>query len=818
MKKNISINIGGIIFHIEEDGFDRLKAYLDSINKYFESFEDSKEIIDDIENRIAEIFLGKLSDGNQVITIVEIDELITTMGTIADFEATIESEPTIKEEVHEEQTETADSTSEEKQTASKRLYRDAKHRVLGGVASGIAHYFNIDPLWIRLLFLVLFFNILFIGVSGATLLAYIILWIVLPPSDELEEDKGVKKLFRNPEDRVLGGVSSGIAAYFGTDITVIRLLFVLSIFLGGAGIILYIILWIITPEAKTITEKMQMQGEPVTLSNIETNIKKSFKVEEGEENVFVKILLFPFRLIALIINGLAQVLGPLLKFLIELFRIAFGALLSITGFLMVISFLIIFFVIIGVQGNWTEYVYLDQLPIDLFVNSIGWIAATSILLVVLIPAIALILLGVIIIAKRAVGNAYLGWSLFGLWILGLIGASFSIPSIARDFRVENDYREERTFTATSGIPTLRLGENLSYGDYDGVNLRLRGHSDSTYKLVLRTESRGSTRGDAEDNARAVSYTVKQEGGDFIFDPEIDFTGASFRFQEVNAIFYIPFGQTFRMEYELKDILTNTLYLDGYRAYQMEGNDWIFERSGLQCITCENEEDDVSDRRSRRSRSRIYQGPDDESIPFDVENFTSVKIASSFKVSIVEDDEYRIEIRGDDRDDANLTFIGDEVEIKYRDDWDWWENNVGRDLDLFVYITAPELESVELIGGCEGEMEGFNTREIEIKLVGASELEADIDPRYLDIELVGASKLVVEGSGDEINAKVMGASRLDAFDFRSEKADIRALGASKVEVFATEEIDIEASGVSTVRYRGTDRVRIDSDGLSTVRRN
>ncbi|MEQ9306435.1 MAG: hypothetical protein RJQ14_21160, partial [Marinoscillum sp.] len=63
MKKTVSINIGGIIFHIEEDGYDKLKIYLDSVNKYFSTFEDSAEIIADIESRIAEIFLSKLADG-----------------------------------------------------------------------------------------------------------------------------------------------------------------------------------------------------------------------------------------------------------------------------------------------------------------------------------------------------------------------------------------------------------------------------------------------------------------------------------------------------------------------------------------------------------------------------------------------------------------------------------------------------------------------------------------------------------------------------------------------------------------------------------
>ena len=68
MKKNISINISGIIFHIEEDGYENLRKYLDSINKYFASFEDSSEILADIESRVAEIFLSKLNEGKQVIT------------------------------------------------------------------------------------------------------------------------------------------------------------------------------------------------------------------------------------------------------------------------------------------------------------------------------------------------------------------------------------------------------------------------------------------------------------------------------------------------------------------------------------------------------------------------------------------------------------------------------------------------------------------------------------------------------------------------------------------------------------------------------
>ena len=231
MKKTVSINIGGIIFHIEEDGYDRLKNYLDSVNSYFSSFEDSKEIISDIESRIAEIFLSKLAANRQTLNIIDVDELIATMGTTQDFDATLENEP---ESQATSQAETEEAPKKEKATGkAKRLYRDTKRKLIGGVSSGIAHYFGIDPLWIRLLFIALFINIFFSGLAGGTLLTYIILWIVVPANSKWEDDSRVKKLFRNPDERVLGGVSGGIAAYFGVDVAIVRLLFVLSIFLGG---------------------------------------------------------------------------------------------------------------------------------------------------------------------------------------------------------------------------------------------------------------------------------------------------------------------------------------------------------------------------------------------------------------------------------------------------------------------------------------------------------------------------------------------------------------------------------------------------------
>jgi phage shock protein PspC (stress-responsive transcriptional regulator) len=255
MKKTISINISGIIFHIEDDGYELLRQYLDSINNYFGSFKDSSEILADIESRVAEIFLSKLSDGKQIITLEDVQSLIATMGSVNDFKAAEEQEAGSQETAY-EKTEYK-KTSQTSGTPHKRLYRDQKRKILGGIGAGLGHYFNVDPVWPRLLL-----ALLVLGSYGSLILLYIILWIVLPASEELVEDQPVKKMFRNSGNKVLGGVAGGVAAFFGADVVLIRVLFVVSIFLGGLGLLVYLILWFALPEAKTITEKMQMQGDP----------------------------------------------------------------------------------------------------------------------------------------------------------------------------------------------------------------------------------------------------------------------------------------------------------------------------------------------------------------------------------------------------------------------------------------------------------------------------------------------------------------------------------------------------------------------------
>ncbi len=145
MKKTISINISGIIFHIEEDGYDTLRKYLDSVNRYFASFEDSAEILADIEGRIAEIFLARLNEGKQVITAEDVAALIATMGSVSDFKAAEQEDAVPSSQPAGESRQQQQEYTHHTNTSQRRLFRDRSRKILGGVCAGLGNYFNLDP-------------------------------------------------------------------------------------------------------------------------------------------------------------------------------------------------------------------------------------------------------------------------------------------------------------------------------------------------------------------------------------------------------------------------------------------------------------------------------------------------------------------------------------------------------------------------------------------------------------------------------------------------------------------------------------------------
>ncbi len=165
MKKTVTINISGQMFYIDEDAYASLQAYLNKIESTFRNRESGDEIISDIENRVAEIFNERVKRETGVVSMEMVQDVIATMGEPDQFEdeETSKSKSTYSATIYKK--------------ANKRFYRNIDNRVFGGVCSGIANYFNIDLLLVRIL------TILLIPfTSGAIFLIYIVLWIALPPA------------------------------------------------------------------------------------------------------------------------------------------------------------------------------------------------------------------------------------------------------------------------------------------------------------------------------------------------------------------------------------------------------------------------------------------------------------------------------------------------------------------------------------------------------------------------------------------------------------------------------------------------------------
>ena len=386
MKKTFTVNIGHSIFNIDEDAYEILNKYLDSIKSYFITIENEGEIIKDFELRIAENFSFNTSDSKKSIDLKDVKNMIEIMGTLDDFKEVYGDEENEENHINED--------------FDNKLYRDSSNRILGGVCSGIAQYFKIDPIIVRVIFFIL---------SGFGLIAYLILWIGVPNKDF---DPNLRKtLYRDKENSVLGGVAKGLSNYFKIEVTLIRLIFFISVFFGGFGLLVYLFLWGFTKEAKTIGQKMNMSGFNVNLSNIEEFIKKKTGQINKRENIITKIFLFPFRLVAPLINLLSRFASVFFKVLFFLVTIVIAA-LSSAGLL---------FTLVSIFSK------ADNIIFDLIKAVPSYLIITISINQILTIFLA-ILVGARILFNRKI-KSYLIMTVFFLWLIFMLFNILSIPSL-----------------------------------------------------------------------------------------------------------------------------------------------------------------------------------------------------------------------------------------------------------------------------------------------------------------------------------------------------------------------------------------------------
>ncbi|MCM0059264.1 MAG: PspC domain-containing protein [Algoriphagus sp.] len=605
MKKTLSINISGILFHIEEDGYDTLKNYLESINTHFSGYTDSKEIISDIENRIAEIFLSYLKNNNQVITAENVTHLIEKMGTIADFSSLEEKE---------DAEEAIDSASDDyykyvtppnaEPGGYKKLMRMEHKKILGGVCAGIAHYFSIDALWIRLIAILLLFsgNINFnlselnpfdwfdfsIGFAGVVVIAYLVLWVILPVSYANEENKEIKKLYRNPDDKVLGGVASGLAAYFGIkELLYIRLAFVFLTIVGGSGVVIYLILWIITPVASSITERIKMKGGEITLDSIDSTLKETINpVPQAPESTLKKVAMTPFRVLGQVIEALGSALGSLGTFLLTLLRLFFGLIIFIFGMVLVGAPLVTFALYLGILDP-VYYGPGDAFPLEMITELVPTGLAAAGLGVLAIPGIVILMLGLSVLSKKNLVGSKFGLVALALWLMCIATLGFQIPRVIAKFKEEDRVITNTPLTPGQGVLYLKANDGEEEEFYQRVVLELKGTQDSVLMLNQEYFSRGQSKKQAKENIKKISYIYSVKDSVITFEQGFDMKNlGAFRDQKLNLTLEIPYNKPFVMDDSLLGILENTIYKNGYEWEDVRPEAiWVFNEAGLTCLTC-----------------------------------------------------------------------------------------------------------------------------------------------------------------------------------------------------------------------------------------
>ncbi len=664
MKKVININFQGRVVPIEESAYDILRKYVDSLTKFFANEEGSEEIINDIEGRIAELFGEALKKGSTCVTDDDVNRIIESMGRPEDFEG---EENNVKAQLGGEKEEQQKSSSQQQSSSNntgepRRFYRDENHKVLGGVCSGIANYFGIDPVIVRVIFLVTTFG------AGFGFLAYMILWIAAPSSASKVIGSQRKRLFRDPEEKIVAGVCSGLAQYFNISAWIPRLLFLipfisfvfrsthwdwwgfphfLSLSFSPGSLFIYIIFWLVIPEAKSTADKLEMKGEKVDLNNIKNTIQgdmegikeraEKFGTEVKEkaqewskeftQTVGDKSKQFTAEA-STVARKNSRGLGDII---VLLFKIFAYFILGVVLFSVVVALFSI-----GV-------VFTSLLPAKEFVIADGWqdiFAWGTLLLFVWVPVIGIVTFIIRRIAKLRGNSNLIRYSFLALWLVGLFCFIGLISSLRNDFRYSNHADEQIVSIANPKINSLELTvpssgkyysnrrwfkmEPFATFDEDTVfvqNIRVRivkSTSDS-FQVIMVKLANGRSKNDADAIAAKINYNIVQKESVLILDKGIALTQTEkFRNQQVILTIAVPVGKRIKVNEKI-----------GWNNYTHISVDWDHDDWPWDYYSDQNEEkwrSNVEYIQTEKGLERVDRQKDDE------DNDNSNKTLDEFKKS------------------------------------------------------------------------------------------------------------------------------------------------------------------------------------------
>ena len=590
MKKVININFQGRILPIDEMAYENLKQYIESLRTYFDLEEGKDEIINDIECRVAELCEDRLKKGAVCITEQDIDLIITSIGRPADFEAQDGFEANTNANAGSNQSQ-ANTQNTGGQTYQKRLYRDEQNKVLGGVCAGIANYLNLDPIIIRILWILLF---------GISFFAYLLLWIAVP-STSVKEVGGVRKrLFRDLDKKVIGGVCAGMSKYLGVKVGIIRVLFLLPTillifnwnhfhlfqfwdfddfsnffdvtFMPGP-IFVYIVLWLVLPEARTSADKLEMMGEKVDINSIKNAIQTD--LEGFGKRAKTWGTSFDKKQASNTENtnttganntnsgagGLDQRKGCFYYFGRTITILMKAFVYFILGIITISILAALFGVGVATTG---------LLPLKKFILEDGlqsWAFIGTILFFIWVPVIGIVTAIIRKIAGFKNSNIWVRSSFIALWVLGWVCLFYFISSVGNSFSKHNQPNEKSISLVNPAVDYLEVTaapkmkyyeqrwfniEPFQFLNDDTVrvrNLKIRIVQSKTDSFDIKyvTMSNGKSISEANLLAEKINFSVMQQDSSLFLDRGIAITKKDkFRNQHVIMTIAVPVGKRFKI--------------------------------------------------------------------------------------------------------------------------------------------------------------------------------------------------------------------------------------------------------------------------------
>jgi phage shock protein PspC (stress-responsive transcriptional regulator) len=527
MNKTVNINLGGMVFHIDEDAYQKLSRYFDAIKRSLSNANGQDEIIKDIELRIAELISEKHNSDKQVISIKEIDEIITVMGQPEDYRI-------------EDEANTTSANTYNDNSTNKKLYRDKENGMVGGVLAGLGHYFGVDKVWLRIFLLVM-------------------------------------------------------------------------VFAWGTGVLAYIILWIVMPEAVTTAEKLEMKGEPVTISNIEKKVREEFDtVSEKIKNVDYDKMGNQVKTGA---EKFATSIGDVLMNVFKVFAKFLGIILIMTS----LAMLVILFIGVFTLGStaFIDFPWQDFVNAGNFSDYPIWAFGVLMFIAVGIPFFFLLLLGFKLLSPsiKSIGNIA-KYTLLALWLIA-IGILISIGiKQATEFAVSGRIIKKETI-ALKENDTLYI--KFKHNDYYAKNINEHNdfmitqdssnanviYSNQVRISILKTdeklpylqiekEAKGKSLSEARKTAETIKYGYKIVGNHLILDNYLltDFKN-KYRDQEVELFLYVPEGTLLKPDSSVQDYDNSD---DSFFNLHHSSDNYVYKvgSSQIKCLNCPQEENEWND--------------------------------------------------------------------------------------------------------------------------------------------------------------------------------------------------------------------------------